>query len=464
MFERYHFAQYRNRFTQAYLIIYVVMLVFAFLKTTMFASPGILMAIEIINGIAAVLIVIKIFLVDQPDRRAILINFVIAACFAGSAIFSGYTELSAVMLLIIGARHVPFVKIVRLFCIVTGTLIVITIVASQVGLVTNLVYPGKGSTFGFNYTTDFGAHLFYWIMALCYLLKEKMNRFVLSGILLLSLFVYDFAGARTNAVCLLLTAMIFMYFYLKGSTKLGSRLSQGLTLAMPLLAFGFIGLTVLYYLLPNNAILMLFDRVVSGRLQLGSIGLAAYGVKLFGSEFIMVGFGRISQYSTGSNLLASASNLLVLARFGMMAAMVLAFSNLVMAMRTKIKKWPGLYVLMIPVVIVLVYILLQLIMGQRATLAGDGNSHVPVPDYFFLDSSYVLLLIRYGLLAFAATLLIFVLIARRAQRQRDYTLLIILALITLQSMIEHHLIEIAYNPFILALLALVPETREILDS
>ena len=79
---------------------------------------------------------------------------------------------------------------------------------------------------------------------------------------------------------------------------------------------------------------------------------------------------------------------------------------------------------------------------------GYGGSTTPPSDYFFLDSSYVLILIRYGILIFLAVLIIFVFSSLRAEKQKNIALLWILTLIAIQCMTEHHLLDIAYNPFL----------------
>ena len=91
--------------------------------------------------------------------------------------------------------------------------------------------------------------------------------------------------------------------------------------------------------------------------------------------------------------------------------------------------------------------------GQFVEMTGLGNSMTHTGEYFWLDSSYVNILLRLGLLVLLAVLAIFVIGAVRERKNRSWERLVILAVIALQCMIEHHLIEIGHHPFLLLALA-----------
>lgn len=361
-----------------YLIIYSALLIKSFLDTTMFGIqwPEIIPAILLESTI--IFLGIKILLIDRPSKKEIWFYIFISIGFIGAAFYTGYLFLLFYLFLILGAKNVPFRKIVQLYCGIVGTLLVITMICSQAGLVENLIYEsiyGNRISFGIDYPTDFTAYIFYLVMGYCYLRREKLTYPELAGFFGLSIFSYMFCRARTNAICLMLTFAVFLYLKIRShiSDKKGSKYvmnptcSRLLCYSMPICALCFISLTFLYHYQPNNIILITINDLVSKRLNLGSIGLERYGIHLFGSAFQMIGY---------------------------------------------------------------------------------GGSTAPRIKYFFLDSSYVLLLIRYGILVFLSVISIFVLSSLRAKKQKDITLLWILTLIAIQCMIEHHLLDIAYNPFL----------------
>lgn len=70
-------------------------------------------------------------------------------------------------------------------------------------------------------------------------------------------------------------------------------------------------------------------------------------------------------------------------------------------------------------------------------------------EYNFVDCSYMLILVRYGLVVLLVVCLHSVCLGRKALRHKDRRLLMAVALVAVHSMIEHHLPEIAYNFFLM---------------
>lgn len=95
--------------------------------------------------------------------------------------------------------------------------------------------------------------------------------------------------------------------------------------------------------------------------------------------------------------------------------------------------------------------------GQDITMWGLGGTTEVPETYFFLDSSYVNILLTMGITVFVSVLLIFVLGALRQRRMKRWEQLGILAVIAVQCVIEHHLLQISYHPFLLMLLAVEVE-------
>ncbi|MDL2058283.1 polymerase [Limosilactobacillus reuteri] len=73
--------------------------------------------------------------------------------------------------------------------------------------------------------------------------------------------------------------------------------------------------------------------------------------------------------------------------------------------------------------------------------------------YFFIDSTYIRLLVIYGVILAAFIVTTLVIISVRETLKHNYVFPAIILIITISSLIDQHLIEITYNPFLLALLA-----------
>lgn len=93
------------------------------------------------------------------------------------------------------------------------------------------------------------------------------------------------------------------------------------------------------------------------------------------------------------------------------------------------------------------------ISGQYIPTNGNGGRTKKILYYFFIDNSYVSIVLKLGIVLFAIILLMFLVIAFRARREKDWTMLWMIALMSVQCIIEHHILDVAYCPIIIALFA-----------
>ena len=89
------------------------------------------------------------------------------------------------------------------------------------------------------------------------------------------------------------------------------------------------------------------------------------------------------------------------------------------------------------------------IKGQRLA---SGNTNFQ-SNYFYIDSSFVRMLLLWGLLVFIIVILCLTFIALRSTVQKTFVLSAIILVSSLSFMFEPHIVQIIYNPFILALLS-----------
>lgn len=89
------------------------------------------------------------------------------------------------------------------------------------------------------------------------------------------------------------------------------------------------------------------------------------------------------------------------------------------------------------------------IWGQDIPMHGNGGTTEPVPagEYFFIDSSYVNILMRLGLIVFILVMLIISVIMIK-NLNRPYMLLA-MVIICVHSVMEHHMFELHYDVFLI---------------
>ena len=100
--------------------------------------------------------------------------------------------------------------------------------------------------------------------------------------------------------------------------------------------------------------------------------------------------------------------------------------------------------------------------GSDFEMTGNGGSYVsPGDNYTFLDSSYINILIFFGIITGIILLVMWIYVMGRAIGLNERRILLVMAVIAVHSFEEHHFAEIIYNPFImLAFCSFLPEERE----
>ena len=97
--------------------------------------------------------------------------------------------------------------------------------------------------------------------------------------------------------------------------------------------------------------------------------------------------------------------------------------------------------------------------GQKIVEHGlGGNSGLQIfhhnnAGYFFIDSSYIRLIMIYGIVATLIYVLIMVAVSIKGVKLQVYQLTAVMLVVTLSCLVEQHLLELSFNPFLLALLA-----------
>ncbi len=92
-------------------------------------------------------------------------------------------------------------------------------------------------------------------------------------------------------------------------------------------------------------------------------------------------------------------------------------------------------------------------------LKGFHLSRNNVAAYFYIDSSYIRLIVIYGIIIGLVLMIVMIIISIRETIKKQYALPTIILLVMISSMIDQHLLEITYNIFILALFANTGESK-----
>lgn len=90
-------------------------------------------------------------------------------------------------------------------------------------------------------------------------------------------------------------------------------------------------------------------------------------------------------------------------------------------------------------------------LGKMVPEFGFGGLKETTSDYFFLDDSYIRIGIEYGILVLILVLVILTILIWKGIQNKRLLMVFALVIICIHSIMEQHLLELAYNPFILLL-------------
>ena len=98
--------------------------------------------------------------------------------------------------------------------------------------------------------------------------------------------------------------------------------------------------------------------------------------------------------------------------------------------------------------------------GSNYPQVGLGGTTIQARTYYFLDSSYAMLLIRYGWVLSVITTVIWTGLGMRAYRAGDRKLLCVMTVIAFHALSEHHFLDIQYNVLLMLSFAMIPLQKD----
>lgn len=301
-----------------------------------------------------------------------------------------------VPLAIVGAKGIPFDRIVKTFFITVGAVIGIALILSLVGVISNLKYtlyvdssdPSKGIVaeryaFGTTYPTTFSEFVFFLSTAWLFLRRKVLKVFDVVLFAAVAAFLYFGSHAVTDTVCVAALSLVaLLVIVLRQRTSRTSEIVH--KLCAPLVGVTGLCAAVMTALLigfdKTNNTWRALDRALHHRLFMGYVGKKYAGIYLFGT--------KVGYHTTGGN--------------------------------------PEL---------------------------------MSRPDYFNLDCSYHLILINFGIIIFLFIIGFFTISALRAWQKYDIALLLIIVVISLECVMENRLIQPQYDIFLLMVFADMESAR-----
>lgn len=312
----------------AYLIILSLFLLHYFPQTIQYPSTWPRINYNYIHNILIVYVILKHAFLNKVTltKKESVLFLLLLLTFSFSTQFTGYAEVFDTALLIVGAKDVYYKHILRIYLLIKIPLIIATIVASQTGLIEDLIYNQNGrirEAFGFIYPTDFAAQIFFVFVAWMLLRQLKISFIELGFMAVVAFLLKKFCDARCSVTCILLTLCFVILLRISKKNYKDSNLCKwaakwfrrGCIIA-PYIFGGTMILLCRYYN-PDNPIMRVLNNVTSQRLRLGKKTFDTYDVKLFGQYIEMWGNGGSTQKPLDYTFI-DCSYINILMRFGLL--------------------------------------------------------------------------------------------------------------------------------------------------
>lgn len=90
------------------------------------------------------------------------------------------------------------------------------------------------------------------------------------------------------------------------------------------------------------------------------------------------------------------------------------------------------------------------LLGQNIQWVGGNSVFLGTQEFYnYVDSSYVQILLNYGIIFFLIICILFIVLTMKARKKNDIYLMLILTVLALHSALDPQLLWMAYNPFIM---------------
>lgn len=370
--------------SQLYFIVFVLFLFHKFVDTTTIDYQPLISTLHLVSYLVIPAMLFKIYFMDHYKLDKLLWISVAIAIFLISYLKTREITILSYFLMIVGAKGVDFRKIIQWFFYLSVSFLIIIVVFTLLGVITNLIYRPIGRSIryslGIVYPTDFAAHVLFSILAYYYLRFGKIKWIEHIIVIAIGILVMKITNARLDSLTIFLSVPITIIAQLSIKYHELSLVTAFMWIVTPVLEW--VAVVSSYFYTPKIGILKSIDDALSGRLFYSHIAFEKYPITIFGQKVIEHGNG-------GQN-------------------------------------------------------------GMK--VFNNTGPH----SYFYIDSSYLRMFIIFGLLVFFIVSVIMIATSIKGYLNHDYIIPAIILIVSIASLVEQHLWEIAYDPFLIYLVASIP--------
>ena len=213
-----------------------------------------------------------------------------------------------VLLLVFSARDIEFKKLLGTFSLATFSVLIVTILASKMGIISNMLMSAEGGyrfSLGFNYVSFASQRMFFALCSYLMFRGKKISYLELVALLVATIYMYQQTSTSSPLYLsiLILTYSLFSIKIFKKEFIIGSLLTKTLVQYAFILALAII----LYFCFYSSGDLFhLVDQFTHNRLRLSVQGFRNFGVSLLGRPISFTTMDIFGNFSSNYNFIDSS--------------------------------------------------------------------------------------------------------------------------------------------------------------
>ena len=328
----------QNLFTLAY----VVFLAEIILSYSLYGYMDVLQPVfSVVRKITFAVIFVKLLLdlyTHEFSLREMLLIAFVGCLLLVSAFKTGERVLLAYWAFIVAGRNADYRRIIGLSLAVHIVCLIVVVASTYVGILDNIIYyrsewnqTGPRESLGFHYASEIAHMFFYTTLMWIYYRKDKIHPVEWLIIAMCTIYIYIKTDTK-NPMVIGLFAVIcsVMLKYFKSLRKYYSWYTLIAICIVPALMCFIIWASYNYS--PDNKFLDELNKLVSGRIHLGQIGLGYCDIRPFGQHIVW------GTQSDGTYFFIDSSYMLILFNYGVVILVMLAAASMALGRRIGQKK------------------------------------------------------------------------------------------------------------------------------
>ncbi|WP_416457671.1 polymerase [Streptococcus thermophilus] len=235
-----------------------------------------------------------------------------------------------VLLLVFSARDIEFKKLLGTFSLATFLVLIVTILASKMGIISNMLMRADGGyrySLGFNYVSFASQRMFFALCSYLMFRGKKISYLELLALLMSTIYMYQ-QTSTTSPLYLSLLILTYALFSLK-LFKFDFINSNVITTSIAKYAFILaLAITLYFCFYSTGDLFHLVDQLTHNRLRLSVQGFRNFGVSLLGRPISFNTLDSFGNFKSNYNFIDSSFvQLLVIDGLAVSAFMLFALTR-----------------------------------------------------------------------------------------------------------------------------------------